>query len=219
MRVEEAYFEYLAKTEGNITNDGVSTDKGRFCLRFNEKQVVYMRNLLQAKGLDDIRSVERFLILNKAIGQESHDNYTYNFPTPKNFFDIGDVRGIVSNDSCKNQEMSLFETKAENYTEALTNFYTKPSFKWRESLFSISEKQVKVFYDDFKVDKILLSYYRHPQKITTVDPDNPESPFDETKTIEWDDKDVHRIIDLCVLDSDISGNNPRTQADIIRLNN
>lgn len=217
MTIQDAYLEYKMKAEKNITNDGLSTDKGRFCMRFNEKQEVYLRNLLQNKGADDVRYAEKFLTTGKPISYSSKTSETYNFNLPENFFDLGDIRGIVTKDNCKNQELYLYEVNPENYTEYLRNENTTPSFKWRESLYSLSENSVKVFYDDFEVNKILLSYYRYPQKIRLIDEDNPESNFNEDFPIEWDDKSTHRIIDLMVLDFDISSANPRMQADAIRL--
>lgn len=217
MLIEDAYYEYKLKAEKNITNDGLSTDRGRFCMRFNEKQVVFLRNLLQNKGSDDVRYAEKFLNVNKPIPYSTKTNQTYNFQLPDNFFDLGNVRGVASNSKCKGQELYLYEVNSENYTEELRNEHTKPSFKWRESLYTLSENSVKVFYDDFEVNKILLSYYRYPQKIRLVDEENPESDFNESFQIEWDDKSIHRIIDLCVLDNDISAMNPRIQADNLRF--
>ena len=219
MKIEDAYNEYKLKAEKNITNDGLSTDRGRFCMRFNEKAVVFLRTLLQSKGLDDVRYAEKFLITKRPISYASKTKETYNFKLPEEFFDLGDVAGIVSTDKCKEQPINLYETSPENYTEALRNENTKPSFKWRESLYTLSDNSVKVFYNDFTVDKILLTYYRYPKSIVQEDPDNPESQFNESIPIEWDDKSIYKIIDLCVLDYDITSNNPRTQADILRINN
>ena len=218
MKIEDAYNEYKLKAEKNITNDGLSTDKGRFCMRFNDKQVSYLRNLLQNKGSDDIRYAEKFLKTKFPIPFSSKTKETYVFDSPEKFFDIGDISAIVSSGKCKNETLNLYETSPENYTEALRNENTKPSFKWRESIFTLSENSVKVFYDDFTVDKILLTYYRYPQNIVQEDPDDPESQFDESIPIEWDEQSMYRIIDLCVLDNDISSNNPRTQTDILRIN-
>lgn len=219
MTIEEAYNEYKLKAEKNITNDGLSTDRGRFCMRFNEKEVVFLRNLLQSKGSDDVRYAEKFLVTKYPIPSSSKTEETYNFDLPKKFFDLGDVAGIVSTDKCKEQGINLYEVSPENYTESLRNEYTKPSFKWRESIYTLSDNSVKVFYDNFIVDKILLTYYRYPNYIEQEDPDNPESQFNENIPIEWDDKSIYKIIDLCVLDYDLTSNNPRAQADTLRINN
>lgn len=217
MTIDQAYLEYTMKAEKNITNDGLSTDKGRFCMRFNNMQISYLRGLLQNKGEDDVRYAEKFLLPGKPISYSSKTNEVYVFNLPDNFFDLGDVRGLATKGSCKNQELYLYEVNPENYTEYLRNENTTPSFKWRESLYSLSENSVKVFYDDFEVNKILLSYYRYPQEIRLIDQYNPESDFNEDFPIEWDDKSIHRIIDLMVLDNDISSANPRVQLDALRF--
>lgn len=217
MTINQAYLEYKMKAEKNITNDGLSTDKGRFCMRFNNMQISYLRGLLQSKGEDDVRYAEKFLISGKPISYNSKTNEVYIFNLPYNFFDLGDIRGLATKDGCKNQELYLYEVNPENYTEYLRNENTKPSFKWRESIYSLSDNSVKVFYDDFEVNKILLSYYRYPQEIRLIDEGNPESNFNEDFPIEWDDKSIHRIIDLMVLDNDISSANPRVQLDALRF--
>ncbi len=196
MTIEETYNEYKLRVEKNITNDALSTDRGRFCMLFNAKQVAFLRALLEVKGSDDVRYAEKFLITKRPISYSSKTKETYNFKLPEEFFDLGDVAGIVSTDKCKEQSINLYETSPENYTEALRNENTKPSFKWRESLYTLSDNSVKVFYDDFAVDKILLTYYRYPNFIVQEDPDNPESKFNEAIPIEWDDKSIYNILEL-----------------------
>lgn len=196
MTIEEAYNEYKLRVEKNITNDALSTDRGRFCMIFNTRQVAFLRNLLQIKGSDDVRYAEKFLVTKYPISYTSKTEETYNFNLPEKFFDLGDVAGIGSTDKCKEQGINLYEASPENYTESLRNEYTKPSFKWRESIYTLSDNSVKVFYDDFKVDKILLTYYRYPNYIEQEDPDNPESQFNEAIPIEWDDKSIYNILEL-----------------------
>lgn len=219
MTVEDAYILYLSKVEKNITNDNISTDKGRFCVLFNEKSLQFLRELLQVKGTDEIRYANKFLILNSPIPISSTSEKTNNFKLPENYFDLGNVRAFATKDKCKDKEVYLYETLSENYTEQIRNQNTTPSFEWRESLFTLSDKEVKIFYDDFTVDRVLLSYYRYPQKIRLIDEDDPESQFDETSQIEWDDVATQMIIDRCVLAFDIANNSPRTQQSILNINN
>lgn len=219
MLIEDAYSIYLTKVEKNITNDGMSTDRGRFKTLWDDKQLKYYRKLLQAKGTDEIRYAERFLIPNFKLSVSSKTTQTYDFPTPKNFFDLGNVRALVSQGDCKNQEMFLIETNPENYSEYLRDTNTTPSFKWRESLFSLASEKISVFYNDFIVESLILSYYRYPNQITLLNPENPETDFNEQIPIEWEDKEIYNIIDMCVLEFDISENNSRINADAIRINN
>lgn len=219
MTVEDAYTLYLSKTDKNITNDNLSTEKGRFCIRFNEESLQFLRELLQVKGTDEIRYANKFLVLNAPIPVSTTSEKTNNFALPENFFDLGNIRAFASKGKCKNQEIYLYETLSENYTEQIRNQNTTPDFGWRESLFTLSDKEIKVFYNDFTVDRVLLSYYRYPQRIKLVDENDPESQFDETAKIEWDDIATQMIIDRCVLAFDITNNSTRTQQSILNINN
>jgi hypothetical protein len=49
-----------------------------------------------------------------------------------------------------------------------------------------------------------------------VDETNPESDFDETLNIEWDDKSLDDIISIMVFNLDINENNPRYQLQTLR---
>lgn len=218
MTVEDAYVIYLNKSDKNITNDNVATDRGRFCILWNDKQIRYYRNLLQQKGLDDIRYAETFLKSLRLADPEKKLE-TFNFTLPNDFFDLGNIRAKASKDKCKKQEIYLYETSPENYTEKLRDVNTSPSFLWRESLFTLSSNNISIFYNDFEIDELLLSYYRYPKNIEQLDKDNPESLFNEDIKIEWDDKSIYAILDLCVLEQDISTNSNRINADALRLNN
>ena len=61
--VEEARERYIIKAEKNGTNDNITTDNYRFCLNFNESQNKFLTLQLQNRGIDDVRYIQKFLIL------------------------------------------------------------------------------------------------------------------------------------------------------------
>jgi hypothetical protein len=211
-KIESIYESYLLKVEKNGVNDGISTSRDRFVIAFNESQNKFSEINLQNRGIDDIRYIEHLLILDKNILASSKTSDHYNFPLPANYLDLASIRGIGSQDTCKSQNLDLFEIQIEDAPEILIDEDNKPSFKWREAPYVIASKQVNVYTDNtFSVDKILLSYYKYPTQIALLNPFDPESKFNESIIIEWDAKSLDRIISLTAGEFDMNTNNPRFQ--------
>lgn len=215
--IEQAKERYLIKAEKNGINDNITTDNYRFCLNFNESQNKFLTLHLQNRGIDDVRYIQKFLILDKKIPYSSNSKDKYNFKLPTDYFDIADIRANASKGKCK-LPLELIELQTENLNQILQDEFRKPSFEWTESLFTINSDQVSVYTDGtFQVDEILLNYYRYPNQIKLVNEFNPESNFNETIPIEWDDKSLDDIITLMVFNSDINENNPRFQLQTLKL--
>ena len=98
--------------------------------------------------------------------------------------------------------------KEEDKNEVLQDEFNKPSFLWREAPSTIGSDKINVYYTDFVVDDILLSYYRYATQIKLLDPEDPESHFDETQKIEFDDKLVDRILSLCAGEFELNNEDP-----------
>lgn len=215
--IEQAKDRYLVKAEKNGTNDGITTDNYRFCLLFNESQNKFLTLQLQQRGIDDVRYIQNFLVLDEKIPYSSKSENKYNFKLPENYFDIADVRANAQKENCIDI-INLFELRTENINEVLQDEFQKPSFEWRESLFTVNSDQLSIYTDStFKVNDILLNYYRYPNQIQLLDEENPESKFNEQIPIEWDDKSLDDIITLMVFNLDINENNPRFQLQPARI--
>jgi hypothetical protein len=204
--VEQAYEKYLLKTEKNATNDGVATNRERFCLLFNESQNKFLSARLQQRGVDDIRDIQKFLVLDESITSSSETQNRYNFTLPKKYFDLADVRAKASKGNCSDT-ISLFELQTENLNEIIVDEYNKPSFEWRESFYTINSDNLSVYVDNFKISEILLNYYRYPNPIESIN----ELSFNESKNIEWDEQVLDIIISITAGESDLNQNNPRFQ--------
>lgn len=204
--VEQAYEKYLLKTEKNATNDGIATNRERFCLLFNESQNKFLAISLQQRGVDDIRGVQKFLILDEKIPSSSKNLDHYDFKLPVRYFDLADVRARAEKGKCSDM-ISLFEIQTENLNEIIQDEFNKPSFEWRETFYTINSDNLSVYVDDFKISEILLNYYRYPNQIKSLS----ESAFDESITIEWDDQALDIVLSITAGESDLNQNNPRFQ--------
>ena len=82
IHVEEAKDRYRIKAEKNGTNDNLTTDNYRFCLNFNESQNKFLTLHLQQRGVDDIRYIQKFLVLDEKIPAEKIAENKINFKLP-----------------------------------------------------------------------------------------------------------------------------------------
>ena len=211
MKASEAYEKYLIKSEKNSINDGLSTDKGRFVILYNEYQNRFVEYTYEKKNEDDIRYIQKLLVESFPIKYNTKKNDFYLFSLPENYFDLSNVYGKGSKDSCINKKIDLFEIKDFDRNYILSDKFTSPSFEYREAPYIISDNSIKVFTNDFTIDSIILSYYRYPIQIKLLDSNNPESDFDDTYDLDFDNKVIDRIISASVGGFDINNNSERWQ--------
>ena len=214
--IEQVKERYLVKAEQNGTNDGIAVDNYRFSLLFNEAQNKFLTLHLQNRGVDDVRYIQKFLVLDKNISYSSILQNKYNFKLPEDYFDLADVRAKAEKEKCK-AIIHLQEIQTENLTDLLQDEFYKPSFEWRESLYTVNSDLLSVYVDNFKVSEILLNYYLYPNQIRLINEQDPESIFNENFSVEWDDKSLDDIISLMVFNLDINQNNPRYQLNTLRF--
>lgn len=214
---EQAYQKTLLKVEKNSTNDNSSIDRGRWVLIFNEAQNKFIEFNLQNRGVDDVRYIQRFLNIDQKIPYSSKTQDYYNFPLPKNYLDLADARAEISIEGCKPQKAYLVEVRPENLNEKLQDEYYKPSFKWRETLFLVNSENISVYtLGEFIVNNLILSYYRYPNQAKLQDAENPDSKFDESVELEWDDKSLDRIISIIAGEFDMNESDQRFQLQTLR---
>jgi|TARA_R110000782_G_scaffold184197_3_gene274426 hypothetical protein len=216
--IEQVKQRYILKAEKNGVNDGLAVDRLRFCLLFNEAQNKFQTLHLQNRGVDDVRYIQKFLVLKHKVpySSKSIDGLLYNFKTPKDYFDLADVSARAKKGKCS-ATINLVEIRTENKTEKLQDEFCKPSFEWEEAPYTVNSDLLSVYVSDFTISDILLDYYRYPNQIGLIDENNPESNFNEGLPVEWDEKALDDIISLMVFSFDINNNNPRYQLQTLRI--
>lgn len=178
-------------------SQNIAVDNSRAIISLNEAQNRMVEFFLSTKQDDNLRYIQK-LLKSQEIERTSEEKLTNNFSLPDDYFDFSSIVGYGSTEKCKGKKFHLYEIKNQNKDEILNDEFNKPSFLYRESPYYISEDSVKIFVDDFKMDKVLLDYYRYPVQLRLIDEDNPESDFDEGFQIEFDDKLIDRIVSEAV---------------------
>ena len=178
-------------------SQNIAVDNSRAIISLNEAQNRMVEFFLSTKQDDNLRYIQK-LLKSQEIERTSEEKLTNNFSLPDDYFDFSSIVGYGSTEKCKGKKFHLYEIKNQNKDEILNDEFNKPSFLYRESPYYISEDSIKIFVDDFKMDKVILDYYRYPVQLRLVDEDNPESDFDEGFQIDFDDKLIDRIVSEAV---------------------
>lgn len=214
--VDQVKDRFLVKSEKNGTNDNIAVDNLIFSLLYNESQNKYLTLQLQQRGIDDVRYIQKFLILDKKISYISKLYNKENYSLPSDYFDLAAVRAKAKKENCSHW-LHLVEVKTENIEEKLQDEYSKPSFEWEEALYTVNADKLSIYTDGtFTLSDVLLNYYRYPSQLRLIDEQDPESKFTSNSIIEWDDKALDDIITLMVFNLDINENNQRFQLQTIR---
>lgn len=213
---EQVIDRYRIEAEKNGTNDAIASDNLRVSLLYNRAQNKFLTLHLQNRGIDDVRYIQKFLILDKRISHSYNTQTRFDFKLPKDYFDLADVRANAEKDKCK-REINLVEMQTENLNEVLQDEFNKPSFEWDEAPFTINSDQLSIYVDNFTISEILLNYYRYPSQIRLINEQDPESKFTANSLVEWDDKSLDDIISLMVFNLDINTNNQRFQLQTLKI--
>lgn len=214
---DEAYERYIVKSEKNGTNNNISTDRGRFVALYNELSVRVAKWYLNNRHSDELLSIKVLLVDDKEIAPERKHLDHIDFKLPADFFEQSFARAVAERGQCKEQDIYLYEIKDEDRGSIMGDSLYGPSFDYRESPYTFSDGTLKVYIEEGTlINSIYLSYYRYPNKIGLLDPENPESGFDPAKKIEFKDDVLDRIISAMVGDFKINTENPSFQMDKFR---
>jgi hypothetical protein len=75
-----------------------------------------------------------------------------------------------------------------------------------------------VFVDDFKINKLFLTYYRYPNKINVEGIVELDGSISSNQDPEWDDRTMDRIISVAVKELNINNDNlQKAQIDMQRI--
>lgn len=194
MKIEEVYLKFLQKVNRNLTNDNISVDRGRFIFLINEEMIRRCEYLLEKKNEDDIRYLQKLLVHNKKLVKSTKTVNTRSYSLPSDFLDFINTRVYADNSECGNQEMQVWEAKGEDTDELLSDESNKPSFKYRETFYTIGGDKIHYYIDDFDIVSAYISYYRFPQKLDISGYTRADGTTSISIDPEMDDRFMDRVI-------------------------
>lgn len=207
MNVNEAYLKFIQKVNKNYTNDNIVVDRGRFVLLFNEVQNKFVEWVLEKRNEDDIRDIQLLLVPDKKLTFKEKILNHQDFELPDNFFSFSNIQIFAKNKDCSNAKLFSYEVKSENKEELLRDINNKPSFKYRETFYTIGANTMNVYVDDFDITKVYLTYYRYPKQIDIEGYIKIDKSQSSSVDPEFDDKIVDRILSACAKEFNINDEN------------
>lgn len=111
---------------------------------------------------------------------------------PENYRYYNRLTAIVSKGECKNVRIKSTFVENANTDDLLQDWTFAPSFDFEESFHIMASNKFRIYHnDDFKIEYILLSYYKEPKYISCEKKDF-ETPW------EWKDGVAEVIIDEAI---------------------
>ena len=133
------------------------------------------------------------------------------FALPSDYMLFSNVYAKASSQKCKNKKIDLYPIKDKDRNLILQNYELKPSFKHRETVYTLGSDNIKIYVDDFTIESVYLSYYKYPKLLKLVNDDQPELGLDDSVRLDFDKKVIDRIVSLTVAAFDINNSNERFQ--------
>ena len=162
MKIQEAYLYFLNIVEKNSTNNNLDIDKSRFVEWFNFSSIKYQEEVLFKRNSNsDLREMSSFLKQESLTLFDSNSVYN-SYSVPENLFDISSVYLKASKLGCVADDFVLDEVKEQDVPFRLNDANYTPSFKARETFYTLMNEGVSVYHkEDFEIEEVLLSYYEN----------------------------------------------------------
>jgi hypothetical protein len=189
------------RVESNVTNGGISLDRARFVALFNDSTYKFVDDVLKKKNDDTIRDIDILLRRDVRLSLRGRQLGKTLFRLPGDMYSFVNVRCSATSGKCTVDDILLTEAKPENLHELLADTNSRPSFKYRETFYTVGGGSVAVYTDGFAVNNLYLTYYRKP---VTADMSGiiRESGHSASVDPEFDDRTIVRIMDICVKEYD-----------------
>ena len=166
--IKDCYQYVLNRLNKLSTNYGNSIETYKFTEALNAATLMWAENRIKLDETNIVRTDElQQLLLSKHINgvKSSLNNNYYEFDLPDDYFHY---KRSTSFTPC---EITNWLKKEANINLLLKDDNWKPSLEWGETLCTIVGNKIRVYVDNFIVEKIHLVYYRIPIQVSMASPD------------------------------------------------
>ena len=165
MTVLEAYAYVTNALNKLSSNSGQNIPKDVFVRFFNSVQYQWVEDRVKLNELNKIRIDEiQQLVTTVEIQSPTKKDQYYEFNLPTNYNHY-----IRSYSDLKGCGISNWLVKEGDINVLLNDEFWKPSKEWGETICTIGNEKIRVYYDDFTISKLNLVYYRYPVEINMAD--------------------------------------------------
>ena len=169
MKTAEVYKRFLLKINKNDSNEGANILASAFVLQFNTEAVRWLGETLRDEADNvKIETLDRLLETDVELVLVKNGTDSDEFKLPDDFYRHASSFSIVDKGDCKGVKIINFDKKPLNFTVNLADDFNKPAFDFEETPFIVTKGNMKVYFDDFEIKKVVVSYYRIPKSLDLV---------------------------------------------------
>lgn len=197
MTSREIYKRFKLKVNGNDTNEGVDVLSSLFVLLFNDERSRWLGQKLKENG-DNIKldNLSNLLETDVELKKVNVLDDSVEFEFPENFYRYSSSYSIVDKGNCKGAVIYNFEKKALGLTAISADYANKPSFDLAETPVILTKRRLKVFFEDFVVQKCIANFYKLPGPIDIAGYKRPDgSMSSEINNTDLTDENIDEILD------------------------
>lgn len=204
MTPNEIFKRFKFKYNGNDTNEGIDLLPGVFVLMFNTIALKWEIEKLQDDSirLDDL---EPLLVTEFEIDKFKKFDNSIEAELPTDFIREASSYVLADRGKCKNKKVYTFEKKALGFNSIIADDYNGPQFDYEETPFIITKNKMKIYFDDFKIRKIVLNYYKKPDKLDLAGYTKEDGSASVEQSTNLTDDNIDEILNRLV--REVSGNN------------
>ena len=192
MNIQDAYREFLFRVDKLGTNSSQNIEYIQFVALMNKAQLHWADARIKKAEATGVLSDETQQLLKdyEATGQKK-ENF-YKIKLPNDYFHRSRCYAAVK--GCDSTVEGKFVEEG-NVGTLLRNAMTKPSVAWEETLVTVFGGHLRIYFDNFEIEKTLLKYYRHPTPVDLkgyIKSGTPSTDID----LEFNGTNAQEIIDL-----------------------
>lgn len=141
---------------------------------FNKGVTEVLRRFEKGKGeheagettksrVDDLR----FLLKDKILSVGQYEIFAETSTFPEDYLYYKRLTPLVTKNLCKKVRIKSHLREEANVDDLLTNYDSQPSFDFEETFNTLIENRSRVYHNkDFKVEEVILTYYKKPRFIS-----------------------------------------------------
>lgn len=205
----EAYYSFLEKVNRLDSNQNVHIPRGKFVQIYNEQQRQWMKSRQPVgEGSDEGETLSDLLVDEVALPIKGRGRDSISCPLSEDFYKLSHCYVLATKDSCKDRPLVAWPAKPKNLPTLLRDSNTRPSFEYEETLYTIKERALKVYFTDFRITKVLVSYWRFARDIDLAGYTRLDGTASEDRHPELQNEQVDEILNFCALEAMRSSQNP-----------
>ena len=204
---ELIYIKFLLKVNKGNSQGNIAIDKDRFVLIFNEVKNRWVETHLKQKDsilIDSIWEIVKTAELTDGVQFEDYTQYEI----PFDFYELILAYAEAQRDECRKQ-LFLREVKNQDKNTLRFNVNYKPDFDFEWSFCSLQGGYIRVYRDNFTVNKLKIEYYKVINNIDIEGYIHLDGTPSTNIGIDLSEQYVDQIINLAVEEFERNYQNPQ----------